>query len=149
MEMVAEAAPITLTINLSATSITFPDQDPDLFPVSQQNGTPIRIILTTKNLATSGPYSGSVIALGDLTSGQATIPASNITWTGVNIANDPGETFYNGTLSQTTSVKFAQGYGNDNRKSPLTGDLTFFIQNLWTYATGTYSQSVNFTISAP
>jgi hypothetical protein len=146
----AEAAPpVTLGITLSSTSITFPDQDPDFFPVSQQSQAPIRVIATSKNLGAAVPYSCSILARGDLTSGPATISVSNISWTAVTINGDAGETFYNGTLSRTTAVRVAQGYDNDSRRSPLTGDLTFSIQNLWTYATGNYSQVVDFTITAP
>lgn len=149
-ERSAEAAPpVTLSITLSITSITFPDQDPDVFPVSQQTGTPVRVTLTSRNLGAGAPYSCSIMARGDLASGAVAIPASNITWTASTILGDPGEVFYGGTLSRTTGVKIAQGYDNDARKNALTGDLTFSIQNLWTYATGTYSQTVDFTTSAP
>ncbi|WP_214175287.1 hypothetical protein [Geomobilimonas luticola] len=146
----AEAAPpVNLQITLSTTAVTFPDQDPDLFPVSQQSGAPVQVILSTKNLTATAPYSCSVIARGDLMSGTSTIPIANVTWTAVTVAADPGESFFNGTLSSAAPVKVAQGYGNDSRKTPLQGNLTFFIQNLWSYETGTYSQTVDFTISAP
>jgi hypothetical protein len=143
------AAATTLTITLSASNVTFPDQDPDLFAVSPQTGMPLQITITTKQVGAGTPYSCTALALGDLTSGPATIPIANITWSAVTITSDAGESFYNGTLSRTTAVMVAKGIGNDARKSPLTGDLTFSIQNLWTYAIGNYSQSVNFTVSAP
>lgn len=145
---VAEAAPV-FTITLSTSSVSFPDQDPDLFPLSQQTGAPVRITLSTKNLAPSQAYSCKALARGDLMSGAATIPISNITWTAVTVAKDPGESFFNGALSKITAVMVAQGFGNNASTSPLTGDLTFSIQNLWTYATGNYSQVVDFTLSSP
>ncbi|RII28999.1 MAG: hypothetical protein CXR31_03775 [Geobacter sp.] len=148
-EQAAAAPPPTLTVSLSITNITFPDQDPDFFPVSQQTGLPVQITLTTKNIGTATPYSCSVLARGDLTSGLAIIPVSNIGWTAVTLAADAGESFYSGTLSKTTAVVVAQGSGNENRPSPLQADLTFFIQNLWSYATGNYSQTIDFTITSP
>jgi hypothetical protein len=145
----AQAAPTTLTITLSSGTVTFPDQAPDLFPVSQQTGAAVRVILTTKNLGNNVPYSCTVLARGNLMSGLAVIPIANISWTAVTAAADPGESFFNGTLSSLSAVTVAQGYGNEKRNSPLSGDLTFAIQNLWSYATGNYSQTIDLTISSP
>jgi hypothetical protein len=65
------------------------------------------------------------------------------------VTGDAGESFSSGTLFKSTPVLVARGLGNDNPSSSLQGDLTFFIDNLWTYATGNYSQAVNFTVSIP
>ena len=149
IEQAVAAPPPTLTVTLSTASVTFPDEDPDFFPVSQQTGLPVQITLTTKNIGTTTPYSCSVLARGDLASGPAVIPVSNIGWTAVTLVADAGESFYSGTLSKTTAVMVAQGSGNEKRTSPLQGNLAFFIQNLWSYATGNYSQTIDFTITSP
>lgn len=147
--LAAVKAEAGLAISLSTSSITFPDQDPDIFPVTQQNGAALSITITA-----SGNYGASYTcnaqALGDLTgSSLSTIPISNVKWTAVTVQGNTGESFYAGTLSNSTPVLVARGLGKDNPSFPLQGDLTFFINNLWTYATGNYSQTVNFTVSAP
>lgn len=143
----AEAA--SLNITLSTSSVTFPDQDPDIFPVTQQNGVPVSITITTNRIKGTS-YSCSAQALGDLVdSSFSNIPIANVRWTAVTVKADAGESFYDGTLSKSTPVLVARGQGKDSAASPLQGDLTFFIDNLWTYATGNYAQTVNFTVSIP
>lgn len=140
----------SLNITLSTSSITFPDQNPDIYPVTQQNGS-VSITITTNGIKSTIWYSCSAQALGDLVdSSFSTIPISNVKWTAVTANADPDASFLSsGTLSKSIPVTVASGKGKDNAASSLQGDLTFFIDNLWTYATGNYSQTVNFTVSAP
>lgn len=147
--LAAVKAEAGLGISLSTSSITFPDLDPDIFPLTQQNGAALSITITANGNYGGPTYSCSAQALGDLDSGLSTIPIYNVKWTAVTVKGDTGESFSNGTLSKSNSVLVATGVGQDNTSSPLQGDLTFFIDNLWTYAAGNYSQTVNFTVSTP
>lgn len=147
--LAAVKAEAGLGLTLSTSSITFPDLDPDFSPLTQQNGAAVGINITANGNYGGTTYSCSAQAFGDLDSGLSTIPIYNVKWTAVTVQADSGESFYDGTLSKSTPVLVARGLGKDNANSQLRGDLTFFINNLWTYAAGSYSQTINFTLSAP
>lgn len=118
--------------------VTFPSSDPDTVPVI--DGTPVQITYRVRQ--NSGPWSLTVLAGGDLISGPATVDISNVTW----IAT-PSPPFQNGTLNKTVAQRVASGVGNVVQ--PATGSLTFRLANAWTFSTGTYTQTVLFTLTAP
>jgi hypothetical protein len=80
----------------------------------------------------------TVLASDHLRSGVNTIPASNITWV------TSGNGFSSGTLSAATAQIVAAWTGSGVR----TGTQTFFFKNLWSYATGIYTLTMTFTLSA-
>ena len=124
-------------LSLSSSTITFPDSDPDTVPqILPSQGA---IVVAAKARATpGGTVSLTVQASDDLRSGVDTIPAGNITWT----ATGPG--FIGGTLSATAPQPAGSWVGSGVHN----GSLTFRFLNLWSYATGTYTLTMMFTLSA-
>jgi hypothetical protein len=130
--------PPTVRLSLSTSSITFADADPDVVPLVAAS--PPAITVTAKARAASG---GTVVltveASDDLRSGLDTIPVSNITWT----AAGPG--FVAGTLSRGAP----QVLGTWSASGVHVGQQSFSFANRWTYATGTYTVAIVYTLSAP
>lgn len=124
-------------VSLSTATLTFPDADPDTVPSIPASQGPVTI--TTKaRTSVNGAVTLTVLASDQLRSGLNTIPASSITWT----ASGPG--FTSGTLSATSAQTVASWVGSGVR----TGTQSFSFRNLWTYATGTYTLTMTFTLSA-
>jgi hypothetical protein len=90
----------------------------------------------------NAPWALTVLAAGDLLSGPSAVDISNVTWVAT-----PAPPFQNGTLSKTVAQRVASGTGNINPDS--IGSITFRLANSWTYSTGTYTQTILFTLSAP
>ena len=125
-------------LSLSTTSISFADADPDLVPSLPSS--PPSVTITAKARATQGSaVTLTIEATDDLRSGLDTIPASALTWTAT------GAGFVPGTLSRTTPALLATWTGPGVR----TGDQSFRFANKWTYATGTYTVTILYTLSAP
>jgi hypothetical protein len=55
-----------------------------------------------------------------------------------------GAGFSNGTLSAATAQIVGAWTGSGERS----GTQTFFFKNLWSYATGTYTLTMTYTLSA-
>jgi hypothetical protein len=128
-----------LDLTLSSPVITFPGSDPDTVPIVA--AAPVQVSYRVRQ-NNKGTWSLTVLAAGDLISGPARIDISNVTWVAT-----PAPPFQNGTLSKTVAQRVASGTDNVN---PLTvGSITFRLANSWTYSTGTYTQTVLFTLSAP
>ena len=129
-----------LDLSLSPRVITFPSSDPDALPVV--DAAPVTVTYRIRqNIA--GPWSLTVLAGGDLISGPSKVDISNVTWVAT-----PAPPFQNGTLSKTVAQRIASGTGNVPNAN-TTGLITFRLVNSWTYSTGTYTQTVLFTLSAP
>jgi hypothetical protein len=124
-------------LSLSSAALTFPDADPDTSPSIQAAQGPITVTAKART-SPNGTVTLTVRATDELRSGLNTIPASNITW----VASGAG--FTNGTLSATTAQPIATWSGSGER----TGAHTFFFRNLWSYATGTYTLTMVYTLSA-
>jgi hypothetical protein len=132
----ALSAAQTLTFSVSPSSFTYPSGDPDTTPVV----TSPQLTISYRVSGNSGhAWTISIQAQTGLVSGSSSIPAGNITWTAT-----PAP-FVNGTLS-TSAQTLAQGSGN--AFPTKYGYLTFRLTNSWTYAAGTYSHTVIFTLSA-
>jgi hypothetical protein len=124
-------------LQVQPTTITFASNDPDAVPVI--TAAPIRvsyIALGTRR----NPWTITIRAEGDLTSGASTIPIGNISWQAT-----PSPPFRNGTLS-TAAQTLATGTGLINVQR---GDLTFRFINSWNYPVGAYTQTITFTLSSP
>jgi hypothetical protein len=125
-------------LSLSANNIAFPDADPDLVPQVPSSGGPITI--TAKARAESNALvTLTVQADDDLRSGLSVLPASLISWT----ATGPG--FVNGTMSRSAPQLVASWTGSGVR----TGMQTFQFANRWTHASGIYTVTLVYTLSAP
>lgn len=129
------AAP-TVTLTVTPLSFSFPSGDPDTAPVVTSPTLTVKYSLG--GAKGNDVWYLSVRADGDMVSGADSIPVGNITWT----APAP---LVNGTLS-TIDQTLATGRGNLSQR---TGYVTFNLQNLWTYKTGTYSNTIIFTMAVP
>jgi hypothetical protein len=134
------AAAQRLELTLSPRVITFPSSDPDAVPAVA--APPVQVSYRVRQNDRGAPWSVTVLAGGDLVSGPAVIAISSVSW----IAT-PAPPFQDGTLSKTVAQRIASGTGNVNPAA--TGSITFRLANSWTYNTGTYTQTVLFTLSAP
>jgi hypothetical protein len=128
-----------LDLSLSPVVITFPSSDPDTVPLV--SAPPVQVTYRVR-LNNNAPWSLTVLAAGDLISGSSSIDISNVTWVAT-----PAPPFQNGTLSKTIAQRVAAGTGNVNPDS--IGSIIFRLTNTWTYSTGTYTQTILFTLSAP
>lgn len=129
-----------LDLALSPRVITFPSSDPDAQPVV--DAAPVTVTYRVRQNVAS-PWSLTVLAGGDLISGPSKVDISNVSWVAT-----PAPPFQNGTLSKTIAQRVASGTGNVANPN-TTGLITFRLANSWTYSTGTYTQTVLFTLSAP
>ena len=124
-------------LSLSTFSISFPDADPDTVPIVPASQGPLTI--TAKARASfNGVLTLTVQASDDLRSGLNTIPAASITWTAT------GSGFNSGTLSTAAPQTVAGWTGS----GVYTGTQMFFFKNLWSYAAGTYTLTMTFTLTA-
>jgi len=147
--MPAAAQQVTDTATLNATfgglarltfstlNITFPDAEPDMVRNVPASQGPITITAKART-SPNGAVTLPVQASDDLRSGVNTIPASSITWT----ATGPG--FTNGTLSAGSPQLVASWTDSGVH----TRSQAFFFRNSWTYATGIYTMTMTFTLSA-
>jgi len=124
-------------LSLSSAAISFPDADPDTVPSIQATQGPITLTAKART-SPNGSITLTVQANDHLRSGVNTIPASHITW----VAGGAG--FTNGTLSATSAQILAVWTGSGVRS----GTQTFFFKNLWSYATGIYTLTMTYTLSA-
>ncbi len=129
-----------LDLSLSPRVNSFPSADPDAVPLIE--AAPVQVTYRVRQSDPNAPWSLTVLAGGDLMAGSARIDVSNVTWVAT-----PAPPFQNGTLSKTVAQRIASGTGNLNPTA--TGSITFRLANSWTYNTGTYSQTVLFTLSVP
>jgi hypothetical protein len=121
-------------LTLDAAAITFGDADPDVVP---------SISATTLNVGVKarkavGNVTLSVVADGPLTSGGDTIALTNLTWTVT------GAGFVTGTMAITD-----QSLATFGSSGNFTGTQTYVLANSWTYATGNYSATITYTLTAP
>lgn len=129
----------TLTLTLSRTTIPFASADPDTTP---SIAAPVVGVTYRIRGNAGGAWQITLLASGDLSSGLATIPVSNVTW-----AATPAPPFLSGTMSATLAQPVAGGFGNVN--PARTAQVTFFLANSWSYDVGTYSATFVFTLTAP
>jgi hypothetical protein len=123
---------------LTPASLVFPDADPDLLPAIPSSNGPVTI--TAKARSSPGsPVTLTMLATDDLRSGMETIPISALKWTAT------GSGFLAGTASRSSSQLVAT-WGNSGAR---TGTQAFTLDNAWERATGTYSVSLVYTLTAP
>jgi hypothetical protein len=128
----------TAKLTLSTNAINFPDADPDF--TSSIPSTPASVSVTAKaKTGSASTATLTVLAADDLKSGSDTIAISNVTWTA------SGTGFVNGTMNKSTAQSAGSWTGSGNRS----GTFSYFLANSWDYATGSYSASVTYTLTAP
>lgn len=128
-----------LELSISPTVITFPPADPDV--VLQITSVPITVTYRIRQ-AQGLTWQLTALASGNLMSGPSTVDITNVTWVAT-----PAPPFRSGTLNHTVAQVMAAGVGNVNPTA--TGSITFRLKNSWTYDTGTYTQTIVFTLSTP
>lgn len=122
-------------LTLGAASVSFADADPDVSPTL--SATPLTVEVKARTTA-AGNVTLTVLASGDLTSGTDTIGIGNLSWTGTN-----------GIVAGTASDSTAQSAGSWTGSGNHTASQTYALVNSWTYAPGTYSVTLNYTLTAP
>lgn len=143
----ANPQPMTINYSVSArakisvtpSTINFPDSNPVLVPQVSATENPVQVTVKFRKDPSAAVTATLIAQGGPLTSGGNTIASSNITWTA------SGSGFVGGTLSSSTP----QAVGSWSASGAYTGNLTFRLNNLWTYATGTYTGSITYTVTAP
>lgn len=127
-----------ITFSVTQASISFADADPDTTPS-------ITAANVTVNYAVSFTFGSNwritLISGTNLTSGSASIPISNVTWTAT-----PTPPFQAGTMSTTVQQTLASGSGDVPSR---VGTVVFRLANSWSYNVGTYSATFTFTMSCP
>jgi hypothetical protein len=130
-------------LTLATSTITFPDSDPDsvLSIPATQNPAVVTAKVKTGS-ATSATL--KVLAVDDLKSGTDTIPITAVTSTA---ANTTGSFFTAGPVNWSKTTPGATvGGGNSGSYA---GTFSWFLANSWTYATGAYTASATYTLTAP
>ncbi len=128
-----------LSLQINPKRATFNSADPDTMPIVTAQ--PIVVTYRVRGNG-NGPWRITLLAEGDLVDGPTTIDISNVTWTAT-----PAPPFQNGTLSKTVEQVLASGSGDVNPAAQAS--VVFQLANSWNYATGQYTQTVVFTLSAP
>jgi hypothetical protein len=124
-------------LSISTTSVAFPDADPDV--VSLIPASPVAITITAKARTTPGGAITLTVQASDvLRSGTDTIPIGALSWTGA------GPGFVAGAMSAAT----AQPLGNWVNSGVRSGTQAYRLQNTWARATGTYTTTLMYTLSA-
>ena len=140
-----DSASVTVAVNVSArakltlgsTAISFADADPDV--TANLTSSAISIDVKARTTAT-GTVALTVKAGDDLkTAGGDSIAIDGLTWTA------SGTNFVAGTSNKTTAQSVGSWSGSGNR----TGSHTYSLPNSWTYATGSYSATLTYTLVAP
>lgn len=123
---------------VSATTLTFPNSDPDTVPMIAASEGAVPITASARNSGTNQVIL-SVLASDDLRSGLNVIDISALRWTG----SGPG--FVDGTMSKTA----AQTAGVWSTSGSYSGTMAFTLLNSWSYAVGTYGTTLTYTLSTP
>ncbi|MBT0653281.1 hypothetical protein [Geomobilimonas luticola] len=127
------------TLNLTPATINFPDGDPTSLPSVAATENPVVVTAKIRKDPSAALLATLVCQGGPLVSGGDQIPSSGITWTAT------GTGFTGGTLSSATP----QQVGNWTTSGTYIGNLNFRLANLWTYAIGSYTGSITYTLTAP
>lgn len=128
----------TAKLVMGSSTITFADADPDDVTSIAADENPITVTAKGKTSLGSN-ISLTVLASSDLLGGGTSIGISNITWTAT------GTGFQSGTMNKAAAQTVASWSNSGNRD----GSLSFALVNSWAYATGSYSATATFTLSAP
>ena len=130
-----------LTIN--TTSITFHNASPSSTPSVPAAENPVHVTASVQ-INDLGTVTLTALAGGDLISGPHAIPVDKVTWTVTGSGGNNG-----GFIAGTMSKQSPKLVGSWTTSGTYYGDFSFFLANSWSYATGTYTQTVTYTLIAP
>jgi hypothetical protein len=125
-------------LTLGASTINFPDADPDTTPSIAANEGAVSVTAKVRTGA-AATATLTLQAASDLVSGTNNIAIGNVTWAA------GGAGFTPGTMNRITAQTVGSWIGSGSRD----GTLTFSLANSWSYATGSYSATSTFTLTAP
>jgi len=131
------AQPASAAPSFGVTTLTFPAADPDVVPAVAAAENPAQVDVSVHG-SPGLTAQLSVQADGDLVSAGASTPISQIRWTGQSTG------FGSGVLSWQNPQRVGQWIG----KTTVTGYLSFWLANSWSYAPGSYSQNLVYTLIA-
>lgn len=118
-------------------AVTFADANPDTVPTLTSAG--LNLQVRARTAATSN-VTLTVLASGDLSAGAGVnIAIGTLTWSTASAG------FVNGAGNSTT----AQNVGSWTGPGARNGTLVFSLPNSWAYATGTYTTTLNYTLTVP
>lgn len=124
------------TLTLDVVTLSFPSSDPDAVPQISAIENPVSVSVKVR-ASTPAIVDLTVISAGDLMSGSDSIAIDRVSWTA------SGDGFVPGALSKTDPQPVGQWF---DRRLDANGTLWFQLENSWDYATGTYSQTVIYTL---
>jgi len=133
----APAWSATASLQLSPATASFPAANPDTTPSIGATENPVGVTVSVNG----GPglvAQLTALASGNLVSGPDSIPVNQIRWTAT------GSGFVAGILSKDTTQLVGQWVG----KTSVVGQLSFWLANSWSYPTGSYNQTVVYTLVA-
>lgn len=130
--------PSTVTLTIDKTCIDFL-ANPGTFPTIPASQGPVSVTANA-TIDAGSTATLTVVAGGDLVSGNNIIPIDKVSWTATGDGFVPGPTM----IKKTSATA-----GNWQGPGEYHGTFSFFLANSWSYATGTYSQTVTYTLSAP
>jgi hypothetical protein len=122
-------------LTLSTGAVTFANADPDTVP---SIAAPAIDVEAKAKTSAGSSITLTVQATQDLTSGSDTIGIANLTWTA------SGGGFVPGTMGLA-----AQNLGAWTNSGSRSGTQTYSLANSWSYATGSYTTTINYTLTAP
>jgi hypothetical protein len=123
-------------LTLGAAALNFADADPATVPTLTSAALSVDVGART---SPTGNVTLTVLATGDLASGTDNIAINTLTWTAT------GTGFAAGTSSAAT----AQSVGAWTGPGARTGSQTYSLPNSWAYAPGTYTTTLNYTLTVP
>lgn len=129
--------PSSAILTLGTTSIRFIPDDPIVQPSVPAQENPVSVLARTRS---KGIPSLAVIASDDLTDGANIIPVTAISWTA------DATPYIAGTMNKSTAqaaALFATGSGS------YQSSFRYFLANSPLYVPGTYSTTINYTLTAP
>ena len=124
-------------LTLGSATLNFTDQDPDT--VLNLTAPALTVNVGARTAAASN-VTLTVVATTALTGSAGTIPINQLTWAG------NGAGFAATGISNTT---VAQNVGTWTGPGTRTGDQTYSLPNSWTYAPGSYTTTLNYTLTVP
>jgi hypothetical protein len=128
------------SLTLGASTVTFASQPGSTASITQtESGAQLNVTANART-SSAGAVTLTVVAGGDLASGGQTIPVGNLTWTGTGTGFNA-----TGTMNKTT----AQSVGSWTGSGVYSGTMTYAFANSWTYATGSYTATLTYTLTAP
>jgi len=129
--------PSSAILTLGSTSLRFIPDDPTVQPSVPAQENPVSVLATTRS---RGIPSLAVIASDDLTDGANIIPVTAISWTA------DATPYIAGTMNKSTAqaaALFTTGSGS------FQSSFRYFLANSPLYVPGTYSTTINYTLTAP